>query len=119
MADVNRIDSFDIIKMDVEGYEHKALAGAEKSIHENSPIILYEIKEKKVNFELIDAFNRMGYDSYYYVHGTSTLVKFREGMQLDRYLLNMVAVRPQSLGRFDGLVEIENTEEKQQSLKIT
>ena len=105
--------------MDVEGCEHKALAGAEKIIHENSPIIFYEIKDEKVHFELIDAFSRMGYDSYYYVHGTSTLVKFREDMQLDGYLLNMVAVRPQSLGRFDGLVELDGSEEKQQSLQIT
>jgi FkbM family methyltransferase len=100
-------DHFDIIKMDVEGYEKKVLAAAKKIIHKNSPIIFYEIKEgPNLHFELIDVFAELGYDSYYYVQNTSTLVKFRKGMELDNYLLNMIAVRPESLSRFDGLVNI-------------
>ena len=100
-------DHFNIIKMDVEGYEQRVLAGGKKIIGENSPIIFYEIKEKlNFNFELIDAFSGLGYDSYYYVRGTSTLVKPSEVSEVDCYLLNMVAARPESLGRLDGLVNM-------------
>ena len=52
----------------------------------------------------IDFFYKIGYDSYCYIRGTSTLVKFSEGMELDGYLLNMIAARPESLSRLDGLV---------------
>ena len=36
----------------------------------------------------------------------SSLVKFRKGMELDNFLLNMVAIRPEAIGRFEGLAEI-------------
>ncbi|HIJ53672.1 MAG TPA: FkbM family methyltransferase [Planctomycetes bacterium] len=108
------VDCFDIIKMDVEGHEQQTLAGAQKIIGENSPIIFYEIKEgSNLHTELIDVFHKLGYDSYYYVGSTSTLVKFRKGQELDAYLLNMVAVRPESLHRFDGLVHIADVPSEQ------
>ena len=108
LAESTGIDCFDIIKMDVEDHGQQTLAGAQKIIGENSPIIFYEIKEEDgdLHTELVDVFQKLGYDSYYYVGGTSTLVRFRKGMELDEFLLNMVAVRPQSLQRFEGLVNI-------------
>ena len=108
------VDSFDIIKMDVEGFEKKTIGGARKIIHENSPIIFYEIKEAKdVHFELIDSFRDIGYDSYFYVPGRATLVKYSRGTEIDDYLLNMIAVKPESLGRFEGVASIE------ESLQVT
>ena len=108
------VDSFDIIKMDVEGFEKKTIAGAVKIMHENSPIIFYEIKEAKdVHFELIDSFKDIGYDSYFYVPGRSMLVKYSRGTEIDDYLLNMIAVKPESLGRFEGVASIE------ESLQVT
>jgi FkbM family methyltransferase len=114
LAAKHGIDCFDIIKMDVEGHEQLTLAGAQKIIGENSPIIFYEIKEGcDFHTELIDVFEKLGYDSYYYIGSTSTLVKFRKGQELDAYLLNMVAVRPESLHRFDGLVHIADVPSEQ------
>ncbi|MFA5238954.1 MAG: FkbM family methyltransferase [Phycisphaerae bacterium] len=101
------VDRFDIIKMDVEGHEQQAIAGAKKIMVEGSPIIFYEIKEGTgYHFALMDVFRDLGYDSYYYVEGLSSLVKFHKGQKLDSYVLNMVAVRPESLGRFDNVANI-------------
>jgi FkbM family methyltransferase len=108
------VDCIDIIKMDVEGHEQQTLAGAKKIIGQNSPIIFYEIKEgNDLHIELIEVFQKLGYDSYYYVAGTSTLVKFHKGLELDPYLLNMIAVRRESLHRFDGLVNIADIPSEQ------
>ena len=101
------VDCFDIIKMDVEGHEPQAIAGAKKIMVEGSPIIFYEVKEGGGHhFELMDVFRDLGYDSYYYVGGLSSLVKFHKGQKLDTYVLNMVAVRPESLRRFDNVADI-------------
>ncbi|MHC4114908.1 MAG: FkbM family methyltransferase [Planctomycetota bacterium] len=105
------IESVDIIKMDVEGHELKALAGAEKIIANGSPIIFYEVKHgSDLHPELIDAFENLGYDSYFTLPDAKTLVKFNKDIQLDGYLLNMIAIRPESLQRLEGLANIEQSQ---------
>jgi len=102
------IESVDIIKLDVEGHELKALAGAEKIISNGSPIVFYEIKHNKdLHLDLIDVFKHLGYDSYFALPDAKTLVKYNEGIQLDPYLLNMIAIRSESLSRLEGLVKID------------
>jgi len=111
------IDSIDIIKMDVEGHELKALAGAKKIISKSSPLIFYEIKHgNDVHLELIDAFKNLGYDSYFTLPDAKTLIKYTKDAYLDRYLLNMIAIRPESLSRLEGLVDTEQLLEHTQSV---
>ena len=105
------IKSVDIIKMDVEGHELKALAGAEKIIANGSPIIFYEVKHgSDLHPELIDAFKNLGYDSYFTLPDAKTLVKYNKDIPIDGYLLNMIAIRPESLERLEGLVNIEQSQ---------
>jgi len=105
------IESVDIIKMDVEGHELKALAGAEKIIANGSPIIFYEVKHgSDLHPELIDAFKNLGYDSYFTLPDAKTLVKYDKDIPIDGYLLNMIAIRPESLQRLEGLVNIEQSQ---------
>ena len=110
IAQEHGIESVNILKMDVEGHELKALAGAEKIISNGSPIILYEVKHgSDLHPELIDAFKNLGYDSYFTLPDAKTLVKYNKDVQLDGYLLNMIAIRPESLSRFHGPVNIEQS----------
>ncbi len=109
IAERTGIERFDIIKMDVEGHEQQALAGAKNIISKNSPIIFYEIKHHSTpDYELIDTFKDLGYDSYLYVSSISTLFKYSEEMNISG-VLNMIAIRPESLSRLDGLVNIEQS----------
>ena len=111
IADEHDIESVDIIKMDVEGHELKAIAGAKKIIEDGSPIIFYEVKHgSDLHPELIDAFEKLGYDSYFALPDAKTLVKFNQDIPIDGYLLNMIAIRPESLQRLEGLANIEQTQ---------
>jgi len=111
IADEHDIESVDIIKMDVEGHELKALAGAEKIISNGSPIIFYEVKHgSDLHPELIEAFENLGYDSYFTLPDAKTLVKFNRDIPMDGYLLNMIAIRPESLERLEGLANIEQSQ---------
>ena len=106
------IESVDIIKMDVEGHELNALAGAKKVISNGSPIIFYEVKHcNDLHPELIDAFEYFGYDSYFTLPDAKTIVKYNKEIPLDGYLLNMIAIRPESLQRLEGLANIEQSQE--------
>jgi len=99
--------------MDVEGHELKALAGAEKIISNGSPIIFYEVKHgSDLHPELIDAFENLGYDSYFALPDAKTLVKYDKDVPMDGYLLNMIAIRPESLQRLEGLVNIEQSQDE-------
>jgi len=105
------IENVDIIKMNVEGHELKALDGAKKIIANGSPTIFYEVKNSgSLHPELIDAFKDLGYDSYFALPDAKTLVKYNENIQLDRSLLNMIAIRPESLEHLEGLVNIEQSQ---------
>jgi FkbM family methyltransferase len=105
------IESVDIIKLGTQGHELKALAGAKKIISNGSPIIFYEIKHgRDLRPELIDAFKDLGYDSYFTLPDPKTLVKYNKDIQIDASLLNMIAIRPESLQRLEGLVNIEQSQ---------
>lgn len=108
LAEREGISQFDLIKIDVEGYEIPTIRGATRIIAENDPIIFYEIKEgRHVHLELIDLFDELGYNSYSFCAPRGTLTRFHKGGQVDPFALNMIAVRPESLNRFKGLVNIE------------
>lgn len=56
--------SFSFIKIDVEGYELKALKGMEKSIINNKPIIAFEgkVKDRSVTIKYL---TELGYDKFF------------------------------------------------------
>ncbi|MEA3417405.1 MAG: FkbM family methyltransferase [Thermodesulfobacteriota bacterium] len=102
------IDRFDLIKIDVEGYEIPVLRGAKKIIKEGNPIIFYEVTDGSgVNMKLVDAFRDLGYNSYWFCAPCRTLMQAHRGHSLNETALNMIAARPESLSRFKGLVDIE------------
>ncbi|MCF7955579.1 MAG: FkbM family methyltransferase [Phycisphaerae bacterium] len=108
VAEKAGVDRFDIIKMDVEGFEEKVIAGAKKIIHDNSPVIIYEVNENgSLDFSQADIFKKLGYDSYFYVPSGSRLIEYVPGVEVDKFVLNMFAIRPESLTRFEGIANIE------------
>ncbi len=110
IAERTGIERFDIIKMDVEGHELQALAGGKNVFRKNSPIVFYEVKHHSTpDFALISAFKDLGYDSYLYLSSISTLFKYSEEMDISD-VLNMIAIRPESLSRLDGLANIEQSQ---------
>jgi FkbM family methyltransferase len=93
------IEEFDVIKMDVEGHEQQTLNGAQQIIGRGAPIIIYEVKDgERWHLDLIERFRALGYESYFYCAGLNTLFNAHK-LQLDPYVLNMVAVKPQALPR--------------------
>ena len=107
LADRVGVDGFDLIKMDVEGLEIPVIHGAKRVMGQRAPIIFYEFKEgQTVHLELIDEFASLGYDSYYYSPGRGAIVRYQKDEPLDGFLLNMIAARPESLPRFEGLVNV-------------
>lgn len=107
LADHVGAERFDLIKMDVEGLEIPTIRGAARIMGEQSPIIFYEFKEgTHVHLDLVDEFAGLGYDSYYFSPGRNALIRYQKGESLDPFLLNMIAIRPDSLNRFDGIVPI-------------
>lgn len=54
--------SADLIKIDVEGYELKALQGSLKTIKKNLPIILIEIHENKDKENILSLFKELDYE---------------------------------------------------------
>jgi len=106
----NAIDRVDLIKMDVEGHEIPTLEGASRTIRNSDPIVFYEINELgKVHVELVDVFEKLGFKSYQFCPPRRALVPFNKGAKFDPFLINLIAVRPQSLERFNGIVRVEDS----------
>ena len=102
------IDHFDLIKIDVEGYEIPTIRGAKKIIEEGDPIIFYEAGGgKSVDLELVDVFQKLGYDSYFFWAPRKALIRFSRVNQPDLCIINMVAARPGSLNRLKEVVCVE------------
>jgi FkbM family methyltransferase len=97
----------DLIKMDVEGHEISTIKGAGETLKKFSPTVLYELKDaQRVHVELIDAFATHGYHSYAYNAIANELVRFTDPNNVDPFLLNLVAIKPERLSDFDGIVNI-------------
>jgi len=84
----------DFLKIDAEGHEQIILAGGRDFFSNNSPLVLYEVKENAgLHLELVESFNGLGYDSYRLLPGLNVLVPFDPSSFLDDYLLNLFACK--------------------------
>lgn len=85
----------DFIKIDAEGEEVNILRGGEGFFSRNSPLVQYEIKAgPDLNLDLVQACADMGYESYRLVPGLDVLVPFQADQEVDPYLLNVFACKP-------------------------
>ncbi|MDH5766321.1 MAG: FkbM family methyltransferase [Gammaproteobacteria bacterium] len=84
------LNGIDFIKMDAEGHEMKILDGGVKFFAENSPLVMYEIKNGTgMNNGLLEKFQDFGYSSYRLIPGLDLLVPFNMDQNIDSYLLNL------------------------------
>lgn len=85
----------DFVKIDAEGEEDAIIRGGEKFFRTVSPLIQFEVKDKSaVNFQLVQAFQAIGYASYRLVPGLDLLVPFDPNGLVDDYLLNLYCCKP-------------------------
>ncbi len=107
LAEEHGIDAFDIVKMDVEGHEQATLNGGKKIFQDGSPVVFYEFREPgNTHSELMDVFEEMGYRNYYFVPGLPAVARHEKGYDPDPMTLNMIAVKPDNLERFAGVVRV-------------
>jgi FkbM family methyltransferase len=86
----------DFIKLDAEGEEAKILAGGKRFFFEQSPLIMFELKHgKHINMRLIQLFQNLGYDTYYFVSDLGCLFPFDVNQPVDGYQLNLFACKPE------------------------
>ena len=84
MVETGCIPPPNVIKLDIEGGELAALAGAKKTICTNRPYIIFESDENMNRFgysrkNIIDQIKTMGLYDFYFIHSTNCrLVKFNE-----------------------------------------
>ena len=84
----------DFLKIDAEGHEQMILDGGRAFFANNSPLVLYEVKENYgFHLELVESFNGLGYDSYRLLPGLNVLVPFDPSSFSDDYLLNLFACK--------------------------
>jgi hypothetical protein len=84
----------DFLKIDAEGHEQMILDGGRDFFGQNSPLVLYEVKENSgLHLELVESFNSLGYDSYRLLPGLNVLVPFDPSSFSDIYLLNLFACK--------------------------
>jgi FkbM family methyltransferase len=81
----------ELVKIDAEGEECNIVKGGRRFFAHDSPLVQYEIRKgaDNVNFQLIQDFAALGYDSYRLVPGLNVLVPLHVDAIRDPYLLNL------------------------------
>ena len=88
----NRVD---LLKLDAEGEEDRILSGGLRFFQELSPLVMFEVKAgTKLNLDLVLRFQELGYQSFQLIPGLNALVPFAADQQVDGYLLNLFAAKP-------------------------
>lgn len=96
LDDIDSIDKFNVIKMDVEGYEYFVLLGGVNKIQKNKPKIIFEYfngfnsENLAVNAKLIDLLSGWGY-KFFVLDGTLKPIDKDFLLSLER-LINVVAL---------------------------
>lgn len=85
----------DLLKIDAEGEEESILRGGARFFRELSPLVMYEVKAgTELHLELVQRFAELGYQSFRLIPGLDALVPFSLGQDVDGYLLNLFAAKP-------------------------
>ena len=94
VASEQGLENIDFVKMDAEGAEIAILEGGERFFERESPVILFEFKNREgANWELVEAVQARGFEIYRLVPGLQILVPF-ERDDVDAFQLNLFAVKP-------------------------
>ncbi|MEX0773964.1 MAG: FkbM family methyltransferase, partial [Balneolales bacterium] len=93
----------DFIKLDVNGFEFKALSGAESLLSEASPVILFAMGEGGSQVtKTIKQLNEKGYRLYEYVPGPGLLTPYDAQTGGDSYMMNLIALKESHTELFIG-----------------
>jgi FkbM family methyltransferase len=88
------LEAIDFVKMDAEGAETAILDGGEGFFQRESPIVLFELKNREgANWPLVDAFRARAYEIYRLAPGLRVLAPF-DGDNVDGFQLNLFAIKP-------------------------
>ena len=82
------------VKLDAEGEEPNVIRGGDRFFADQSPLVMFEIKDAKtVNLNLVELFDKRGYASYRLVPGLNILVPFDARENIDPFQLNLFACK--------------------------
>lgn len=76
------VSRVDIIKIDVEGHEHKVLMGAKKTLEKHMPTLIVEIEQRHHDYDIQEIVNEIcaiGYLCMYFSNKTGQFEKLEEG----------------------------------------
>ena len=100
-------NTVDFIKIDAEGEETRILEGGRDFFARHSPIVMFEVRSgPEADGSIASAFRAIGYDVFRVLNDAPLLVPVDSDESLDRYELNLFAVKPEraaALAR-DGLL---------------
>lgn len=101
----------DFIKLDIEGHEPEAIAGAAGLLEKCSPLVMFEINTgEHFDFRALAPLADMGYRFYTLLPQLLVLVPFDPREPVDDYLLNVFACKPDRAARLaaEGLLAQTN-----------
>lgn len=82
--------NIDLVKLDAEGQESNILAGGSCIFVEQSPLVIFEIKQfDKPDLPLVQEFMDMGYQPYRLIKNINLLVPFELDAPVEPYQLNL------------------------------
>ncbi len=94
LASEQGLENIDFVKMDAEGAEIAILEGGEQFFERESPVVLFEFKNREgANWELVEAVQARGFEIYRLVPGLQILVPFDRD-DVDAFQLNLFAIKP-------------------------
>jgi len=86
----------DLVKIDVNGDEAKALAGAKTVLEKETPLLLISINEKNAD-TFAGNLNKQGYSLYEYIPGPGILAEHDIEAGTDPYIQNLIAIHESEL----------------------
>lgn len=85
----------DLLKIDAEGEEERILNGGSRFFRELSPLVMFEVKAgAEVHLHLVQLFQQLGYQCFRLIPGLDALAPFSSEQEVDGYLLNLFAAKP-------------------------
>jgi FkbM family methyltransferase len=82
----------DLIKVDINGDESKALVGAEQLLTDQSPVVLISVAEQNSDM-FTETLSDLGYSLYEYIPGSGILAEHDEQAGTDPYMQILIAVK--------------------------